>query len=262
MSDPYLYRVTNAVATFSVNDAPWNLMSLQYIDQLEEQLPDVLADDSIRAMVFTGEGEANFSAGMNLRQIPEGIKRAGSPEAFFGQRHRVMDMIENGGTPAIATLFGFCLGGGLELPLACHFRLAADRGAQMGLPEMDLGSVPAWGGSARLPRAVGRTHALDMILRGLKIDGEHAYRIGLVSELVPVEELKARAQALGEEIAAQPRQAVKSMLDVLVGFETKTLAESLADEGAAVAASRGSANALEGMQAFMEKRKPVFNQDL
>ena len=83
MSDPYLYRVTNAVATFSVNDAPWNLMSLQYIDRLEEQLPDVLADDSIRAMVFTGEGEVNFSAGMNLRQIPEGIKRAGSPEAFL-----------------------------------------------------------------------------------------------------------------------------------------------------------------------------------
>ena len=262
MSDPYLYRVTNAVATFSVNDAPWNLMSLQYIDRLEEQLPDVLADDSIRAMVFTGEGEANFSAGMNLRQIPEGIKRAGSPEAFFGQRHRVMDMIENGGTPAIATLFGFCLGGGLELPLACHFRLAADQGAQIGLPEMDLGSVPAWGGSARLPRAVGRANALDMILRGLKIDGEHAYRIGLVSELVPMVELKARAQALGEEIAAQPRQAVKSMLDVVVGFETKTLAESLADEGAAVTANRGSANSLEGMQAFMEKRKPVFNQDL
>ena len=262
MSDPYLYNVANAVATFSINNAPWNLMSLEYVDRLEEQLPDVLADDSIRAMVFTGEGEANFSAGMNLRQIPEGIKRAGSPEAFFGQRHRVMDMIENGGTPAIATLFGFCLGGGLELPLACHFRLAANRGAQMGLPEMDLGSVPAWGGSARLPRAVGRTHALDMILRGLKIDGEHAYRIGLVSELVPMVELKARAQALGEEIAAQPREAVKSMLDVLVGFETKTLAESLADEGAAVTANRGSVNSLEGMQAFMEKRKPVFNQGL
>ena len=262
MSDPYLYNVANAVATFSINNAPWNLMSLEYVDRLEEQLPDVLADDSIRAMVFTGEGEANFSAGMNLRQIPEGIKRAGSPEAFFGQRHRVMDMIENGGTPAIATLFGFCLGGGLELPLACHFRLAADQGAQIGLPEMDLGSVPAWGGSARLPRAVGRANALDMILRGLKIDGEHAYRIGLVSELVPMVELKARAQALGEEIAAQPREAVKSMLDVLVGFETKTLAESLADEGAAVTANRGSVNSLEGMQAFMEKRKPVFNQGL
>ena len=101
-----------------------------------------------------------------------------------------------------------------------------------------------------------------MILRGLKIDGEYAYRIGLVSELAPMAELKARAQALGEEIAAQPRQAVKSMLDVVVGFETKTLAESLADEGAAVTASRRRANSLEGMQAFLEKRKPVFNKDL
>lgn len=261
MSDPYLFSVSNAVATFSINDAPWNLMSVAYIDRLEEQLPNVLGDDTIRAMVFTGAGEANFSAGMNLRQIPEGIRRAGSPEAFFGQRHRVLNMIENGGKPAIATLFGFCLGGGLELPLACHFRLAAETGAQIGLPEMDLGSVPAWGGSARLPRAVGRAHALDMILRGLKIDGEHAYRIGLVSELLPIAGLKPRAQALGEALAAQPREAVKSMLETVVGFETKTLSESMADEAAAVAANRGSRNALEGMQAFMEKRKPIFNQD-
>ena len=76
MSDPYLFSVSNAVATFSINDAPWNLMSVAYIDRLEEQLPDVLGDDTIRAMVFTGEGDANFSAGMNLRQIPEGIRRA------------------------------------------------------------------------------------------------------------------------------------------------------------------------------------------
>ena len=171
MADPYLFTVTNNVATFSINDAPWNLMSLEYIDRLEAQLPDVLADDTIRAMIFTGEGLGHFSAGMNLKQIPEGIRRAGSPEAFFGQRHRVLDMIENGGTPAIATLFGYCLGGGLELSLACHFRIAADTAAQICLPEIDLGSVPAWGGSARLPRAVGRTRALDMILRGRKIDG-------------------------------------------------------------------------------------------
>ncbi|MEM8767622.1 MAG: enoyl-CoA hydratase-related protein [Pseudomonadota bacterium] len=260
MSDPYLYTVTNHVATFSINDAPWNLMSVEYIDRLEEQLPDVLADDAIRAMIFTGEGLDHFSAGMNLRQIPEGVKRAGSPEAFFGQRHRVLGMIENGGTPAIATLFGYCLGGGLELPLACHFRIAAEAGAQIGLPEMDLGSVPAWGGSARLPRVVGRNHALDMILRGRKIDGSEAYRMGLVTELVPVEAIKARAQALGEELAAQPRQAVKSMLEVIVGHETKTLAESMADESAAVAANRGTPDSMEGMRAFMEKRKPVFNQ--
>jgi enoyl-CoA hydratase len=260
MTDPYLYSVTNNVATFSINDAPWNLMSLEYIDRLEDQLPEVLADDNIRAMIFTGEGLDHFSAGMNLRQIPDGIKRAGSPEAFFGQRHKVLNMIENGGTPTIATLYGYCLGGGLELPLACHFRIAAETDAQIGLPEMDLGAVPAWGGSARLPRAVGRTYALDMILRGRKIDGREAYRIGLVSELVPIETIKDRAQALGEELAAQPRKAVESMLDVVVGHETKTLDESMADETAAVAANRDTHDSAEGMRAFMEKRKPVFNQ--
>lgn len=260
MADPYLYSVKNHVATFSVNDAPYNLMSLEYIDRLEEQLPTVLEDNSIRALVFTAEGLDHFSAGMNLKQIPDGIRRAGSPEAFFGQRHRVLDMIERGGKPAIATLFGFCLGAGLELPLACHFRLAADEGAQIGLPEMDLGSVPGWGGSARLPRTVGRAHALDMILRGRKIDGEEALRIGLVTEKVPVEEIKARAQSLGEELAAQPRRAVSSMLEAIVGFETRTLEESLADEMRASAANRGTPDSQEGMRAFMEKRRPVFNQ--
>ena len=260
MSEPYLFSVTHHVATFSVNDAPFNLMPVDYIDRLEEQLPDVLADDTIRAMVFTAEGLANFSAGMNLRQIPEGIKRAGSPEAFFAQRHRVLNMIENGGKPAIATFFGYCLGAGLELPLACHFRIAASEGAKIGLPEMDLGSVHAWGGSARLPRAVGQAHALDMILRARKIDGNQALQMGLVTEVVPLEQLKARAQALGEELAAQPRLAVKAMLDTIVGFGTKTLAESIEDEKRAVAATLGTPDSQEGMAAFLEKRKPVFNQ--
>ena len=100
-----------------------------------------------------------------------------------------------------------------------------------------------------------------MILRGRKIDGPEAYRIGLVTELVAISEIKARAQALGEELAAQPRQAVRSMLDVVVGHETKSLAESMADEMAAVAANRGTKDSEEGMRAFMEKRKPVFNQE-
>jgi enoyl-CoA hydratase len=99
-----------------------------------------------------------------------------------------------------------------------------------------------------------------MILRGRKIDGREAYRIGLVSELVPIETIKDRAQALGEELAAQPRKAVESMLDVVVGHETKTLDESMADETAAVAANRDTHDSTEGMRAFMEKRKPVFNQ--
>lgn len=260
MSDPYLFSVTNNVATISVNDAPFNLMPVSYIDRLEEQLPDILSDSSIRAMVFTAEGLENFSAGMNLKQLYDGIERAGSPETFFAQRHRVLDMIENGGTPAIATFFGYCLGAGLELPLACHFRIAASEGTKIGLPEMDLGSVPAWGGSARLPRVVGQQHALDMILRARKIDGSEALRIGLVTEVVPLEQLKARAQALGEELARQPLLAVKGVMDTVVGYETKTLAESIEDEKKAVSLTMGTPDAQEGMMAFMEKRKPVFNR--
>ena len=106
------------------------------------------ADNSARALVFTGEGEDHFSVGMNLKQFPDGIERKGSMDAVLDQRLRVLNLIENLGKPSIATMFGYCLGGGLELPLACHFRLAADERAQIGLPEMDLGAVPAWGGSA------------------------------------------------------------------------------------------------------------------
>jgi enoyl-CoA hydratase len=107
---------------------------------------------------------------------------------------------------------------------------------------------------------VGRTYALDMILRGKKVDGQEAQRIGLVTELVPIDSIKDRAQALGEELAAQPRKAVQSMIEVIVGYETKTLDQSMADEAAAVTANRGTQDSEEGMRAFMEKRKPVFNQ--
>lgn len=260
MSEPLLLTINNAVATVSINDAPYNRMSLDCMDALEELLPKLAENGDVRALVFTGEGNDNFSVGMNLKQFPEGMQRKGGADALLDQRLRVLNTIEHLGKPSIATLFGFCLGGGLELPLACHFRIAADTGAQIGLPEMDLGAVPAWGGSARLPRCVGRDHALDMILRGRKIDGAEALRIGLVTEICPMPDLKARAQAIGEELARQPRLAVKGMLDTIVGFESKSLAESLLDERAAVHLTRGTPDAAEGMRAFLEKRSPVFNQ--
>jgi enoyl-CoA hydratase len=164
------------------------------------------------------------------------------------------------GKPWVATLFGYCLGGGLELPLACHFRLAAKEGAQIGLPELDLGTVPAWGGSARLVRCVGRNHAIDMILRAKKISGPEALRIGLVHEVWPNAELKARAVALAEELASMPRLAVKAMLGCLVGSETRTLADSLRDEREAVHATLNTPDQVEGIKAFLEKRKPIFNR--
>jgi enoyl-CoA hydratase len=258
--EPITISIENNVATITNNDAPYNRMTLEYMDALEEALPELGADDNVRALIFTAAGEENFSVGMNLKQLGEGVEKKGSFDAVLDQRLRVLSMIENLGKPSIATLFGYCLGGGLELPLACHFRIAAAQGAKIGLPEMDLGTVPAWGGSARLPRVVGRDAAIDMILRGRVIDADEALRIGLVSETWPVGDLKKRAQELGEELAKQPRLAVKGMLDTLVGFETKTLQQSIEDERSAVHLTQGTSDANEGMLAFLEKREPKFNQ--
>lgn len=260
MTEPLLLERRGAVAIVSINDAPYNRMTLEFMDMLERTVDDLAMDDSVRALVFTGEGTDNFSVGMNLKQMRDGIAEKGSIDGVFDQRWRVLEKIERMGKPSVVTLFGYCLGGGLELPLACHFRLAAEEGAEIGLPEMDLGTVPAWGGLARLPRCVGRDHALDMILRGKKISGPEAHLIGLVNEVWPLAELKDRAIALAEELASMPQLAVKAVLDCVVGFETKSLHESLADERRAVHANLGTPDAREGMMAFIDKRKPVFNQ--
>jgi enoyl-CoA hydratase/carnithine racemase len=249
-----------AVRLLTIDDPPWNVMSVAFMNELEREVAAVAADDATRAVVITGAGDANFSAGMNLKELVPILGDQAAFDELLDQRLRVLSAIENMAKPWVATLFGHCLGGGLELPLACHFRIAADEGAKIGLPEMDLGTVPAWGGSARLTRCVGRDHALDMILRGLKITGPRAEEIGLVTEVVPLIGLKARALELAQELAAMPRLAVKSMMECIVQSELKTLEQSLSDERAAVRATFGSADAVEGFQAFLQKRKPVFNQ--
>lgn len=260
MSEPLLAERRGAVAIISINDAPFNRMTLAFMDTLERMVDELAGDDGVRAIVFTSEGLDNFSVGMNLKQLRDGVAAKGSIDGVFDQRWRVLDKIEKMGKPSIVTLFGYCLGGGLELPLACHFRLAAEEGAQIGLPEMELGTVPAWGGLARLPRCVGRDHALDMILRARKISGPDAYRIGLVNEVWPLAELKDRAVALAEELAGMPRQAVKSVLDCVIGYESRSVYESLQDERRAVHENARTPDAKEGMMAFIEKRKPVFNR--
>jgi enoyl-CoA hydratase len=260
VTEPLLITFDDAVAIISVNDAPYNRMTLDFVDLLEAQVDELARNDKVRAVVITAEGLDNFSVGMNLKQLAGGIEQAGDPNVFFDQRLRVTAAIENMGKPWIATLFGYCLGAGLELPLGCHFRLAAEEGAQIGLPEMDLGSVPAWGGSARLSKCVGRDHALDMILRGKKVSGPEALGIGLVHEVWPLNELKQRAINLAHELAAQPAAAVKGVMNVVVGSEDRNLEALLKAERAAVLNTFGTADQQEGMLAFLEKRKPVFNK--
>jgi enoyl-CoA hydratase len=248
------------VVTLIINDPPYNRMSLAFMDELEEQIEELASDDSARALVITGSGKENFSVGMDLKQLPQGIREKGSAEAVFDQRLKVLKAIEDMGKPVIVPLYGYCLGGGLELPLACHFRLAAEEGAKIGLPEMDLGSVPAWGGSVRLTRCVGRDHALDMILRGKKISGPEALRIGLVQEIWPNDQLHDRAYALAYELAAMPSIAVAGVLRAVVRGAELSFDEAIMEERRAVLATSGTRDQLEGMRAFLEKRKPQFNK--
>lgn len=146
-------------------DPPQNRMTFEYMDELERAIVGLRNDRHVRAIVITAAGTDNFSVGMDLKQLISGADARGGFEAVLDQRLRVLSLIENLDEPVVATMFGYCLGGGLELPLACHFRLAAAEGTETGLPELDLGTVPAWGGTARLTRTVGRARALDLILR-------------------------------------------------------------------------------------------------
>jgi len=246
------------VLTITNTDAPMNRMTFEYIDEIESLLDDVRTDDTVRVLVFTADGEDNFSVGMDLKQLFLERESRGGMDEVLDQRRRVLRAIETLGKPSIATMFGYCLGGGLELPLACTLRLAASAGANIGLPEMDLGSVPAWGGSVRLTRCVGPTRALDMMLRGRRIDGEEALRIGLVSEIHPVSELKARARELALELARGPRIAMAGVMRTVDITMNGTLDDGLDAEREAVIACRGTHDEAEGGRAFLEKRPPVF----
>ena len=260
MKESLILEIDDAVAIITINDAPYNRMSLDFMDTLEEIVSQIKKDNSIRAVVLTADGLDNFSVGMNLKQFSEGVDRKGSADALFDQRLKVIASIEAMEKPWIATMFGYCLGGGLEVPLGCHFRLAADEGAQIGLPELDLGGVPAWGGSARLAKCVGENHAMDMILRSKKISGKKALEIGLVHEIWPIKELKGAALSLAHELAAQPAQAVKSMMKVLVNSNDRELDELLIEERKAVKENANTEDSKEGMLSFLEKRKPIFNK--
>ncbi|MBE2263569.1 MAG: enoyl-CoA hydratase/isomerase family protein [Burkholderiaceae bacterium] len=258
-NDPSL-RISHdgGVMTLSIDDAPWNRMSFAFMDALEQAIESAAGDPSVRALLFTAEGDANFSVGMDLKQmLQEGPSRGGW-DAILDQRLRVLSRIEALEKPSVATLFGHCLGGGLELPLACHFRLAADTGANIGLPEMDLGTVPAWGGSARLTRCVGRDHALDMILRARKIDGPEALRIGLVHSIHPLSALKAAATKLARELAEKPPLAIAGALQCIIGAGEKPLEAALKEERRAFLRCAISKDQAEGLRAFLEKRRPVF----
>lgn len=243
-------------ATIELNDPPYNRLGMRLFDALEATVDRVGEDDSVRAVVIRGAGDANFSVGADIREFGAAAQGRGV-KGFIEQRLRVIERIEQMRKPVIAAIRGACLGGGLEIALACHFRIAA-RGAKIGLPEVELGVVPAWGGTQRLTRTIGRARALDMMLRAKKLTADEALEAGLVGEICGPDDLDARATLLARELAEKAPIAVAGILEAVVRGGPRSLEEGLSLEFEALERAIVSEDMREGVMAFLQKRKPDF----
>ena len=210
---------------------------------------------SVRALVLTGAGEKAFVAGADIAELAQMTPVSGIQVSRAGQE--VFRELETMRKPVIAAINGFALGGGLELALACHLRLASEN-AKLGLPEVKLGIIPGYGGTVRLPRLVGRGRALELMLTGEMIDAQEALRIGLVNRVLPQAELMAAAKAIAGRIAANGPIAVALAIEAVDhGYNTST-DDALTLESNLFGLLASTADMKEGMTAFLEKRKAGF----
>ena len=251
-----LYEVSDSIAQVTVN-RPQKLNPLDgdTIEALAACFSDIASDDSVKAVVVTGAGEKAFVAGADINHVTRLSAIEGRAWGLRGQQ--VFSEIENLPKPVIAAINGWALGGGLELAMACHIRLASPN-AKLGQPEVKLGIVPGYGGTQRLPRLVGKGRALEMILTGEPISAEEAHRIGLVNRIVPQAELVAEARKLAATILENGPVAVALCLDAVHRGLEMPLNEALRWEAAHFGLSCATEDIREGTQAFLEKRKARF----
>ncbi|UOQ58273.1 enoyl-CoA hydratase [Leucobacter allii] len=241
------------VATITLNrPEALNALNGALVRELIDAATGFDADPGIGAIVITGSAKA-FAAGADIKEMAE----HGYAEMLLGGPFPGWVGFERLRTPIIAAVSGFALGGGCELAMMCDIILAADT-AKFGQPEITLGILPGFGGSQRLPRAIGKYKAAEMILTGRMMGAEEAERAGLVSRIVPADELLAEAAALAETIASKSLPAVIAAKDALQAAQEMPLAEGLRFERQAFAAAFATEDQKEGMRAFAEKRAPEF----
>jgi len=245
-----------AVVTLTVNrpDAR-NALDGPTVDALTAAFDAIDNDKGVRCVILTGAGERAFVAGADIKAMAN-LDRAGA-RAFADRGHRMADLMEQLRVPIIAAVNGFALGAGLELALACDFIYAA-RTAKLGMPEVGLGVIPGFGGTQRLLRLAGRGAALELCLSGAQIDAARAFALGVVTRVVPTEQLDAEVDALADQLAASAPHALAGIMDaILLGGECG-IDVGLDYESQAFAICAATADMREGTQAFLERRKPVF----
>ncbi len=244
-----------AVAVVTIDNPPVNALKAALLEELEEELDRLDADVGTRAIVIRGAGERAFVAGADIKEFP--ALRESPPEEGGSARgiQKVGAAIERMRTPVIAAIRGFCLGGGLELAMACDVRVAAED-AQLGQPEIKLGLIPGGGGTQRLPRLVGHGRALLLNLTGDPISGAQAYEWGLVERAVPLGEELENALEIARTLAERSPFAVAVVKELAAETRDLPLAEGLKREAAGFRRCLGSDDGLEGVTAFIEKREP------
>jgi len=232
-----------------------NALNTQTLTELSSALAAFKDDAEIRAIVLTGSGEKSFIAGADINELAVQTPIEGKEHARRGQL--IFDAIENLGKPVIAAVNGFALGGGCELAMACTIRIAADT-ARFGQPEINLGIIPGYAGSQRLPRLVGKGIALEILLTGDMISAPRAFEIGLVNRVVPAAELMAEAKKLAQTLASKAPIATRYIIEAVNQGLDAPLTVGQYVETALFGAIASSADMKEGTKAFLEKRKAVW----
>ncbi len=234
-----------------------NALNRELLSLIDQAVSAVSARADIAGIILTGSGEKAFAAGADISEFAHFTPEQGTRLSVQG--HQILNRIEAGPKPVIAAVNGFALGGGCELAMACHLRIASEN-ARFGQPEVNLGTIPGYGGTQRLAELVGKGRALELLLTGNMIDATEAYRIGLVNRVVPQAELIAAAEAMLRTIASKGPLAVARCID-LVNAKYRSepaVGAGYTMESEAFGEMMASADFREGTQAFMEKRKAVF----
>lgn len=250
------YEATDGVATITIaREAKLNALNSRVIGELLRAFLLAKADDEVRTVVLTGAGKKAFVAGADIAEMAE---LSPAEARLFAERgQQLTRLIETLGKPVIAAVNGFALGGGCELALACHIRLASEA-ARFGQPEVKLGLIPGFGGSQRLPRLIGKGRALELLLAGGMIPADEALRVGLVNHVYPAGELMAKANELARQIAANGPLAIEYCLAAVTSGAEMPLEEALRMEAALFGLCFSSEDMREGTRAFLEKRAAAF----